>query len=312
MKKISIIGAGNVGANVAVKIAERNLVKEIVILDIVEGIARGKALDLAESSSIMGFQTKISGTRDYKAIEDSQLIIVTAGYPRKPGMVRRDLVEKNSGITALIAKEIKENAPEAIIINVTNPLDEMTYLIYALGNFLPNQVLGMAGVLDSSRLCYFISEILGIPPQSIEATVLGGHGETMVSLMRLAKVGGKPISDKLTVKQIEEVIERTRHAGAEIVSLLGKGSAYYAPSAAVYEMARAIIEDTKRVLPCSICLSGEYGYEGIFLGVPVSLGKDGVEKIIELKLNSKEKEALNKSAEVTRKGIEELKEEYNL
>jgi len=312
MRKVSIIGAGNVGANVAVKLAERNLVEEIVLVDIVEGLARGKALDLAESSPVMGYQTKISGTSHYREIKNSQLVIVTAGYPRKPGMVRRDLLEKNSEIISSVAKEIKENAPETVVINVTNPLDEMTYLIYALGEFPPNQILGMAGVLDSSRLRYFISEVLKVNPEFVEATVLGGHGETMVPLMRLAKVQGKSISDELSSEQVEKIVEHTRQAGAEIVSLLGKGSAYYAPSAAVYKMAKAIIEDSKKILPCSVYLSGQYGYKDCFLGLPACLGKKGVEKIIELNLNSEEKEILNRSAEVTYRGIEDLKKKYEL
>ncbi len=312
MSKVSIIGAGNVGANVAVKIAEGNLVEEIVLLDILEGVARGKALDLAESSPIMDCQTKIMGTRDYKQIAKSQLVIVTAGYPRRPGMVRRDLLEKNSGIISSVAEQIKENAPETVVINVTNPLDEMTYLIYARGEFSPNQVLGMAGVLDSSRLRYFISEVLKVKPQSVEAMVLGGHGETMVPLMRLAKARNKSVSRELSKEQIEEIVERTRNAGAEIVSLLGKGSAFYAPSAAVYEMAKAIIEDSKKVLPCSAYLSGQYGYEDFFLGVPVRLGRDGAEKIIEVALNPEEREALNRSAGITRRGTEELKEQFSL
>ena len=312
MSKVSIIGAGNVGANAAVKIAEGNLVEEIVLLDVLEGMARGKALDLAESSPIMGYQTKILGTRDYKEIKKSQLVIVTAGYPRKPGMVRKDLLDKNSGVISSIAKEIKENAPEAVVINVTNPLDEMTYLIYARGEFSPNQVLGMAGVLDSSRLRYFISEVLKVKPQSVEAMVLGGHGETMVPLVRLARAGNKSVSHELSKEQIEEIVERTRNAGAEIVSLLEKGSAFYAPSAAVYEMAKAVIEDSKKVLPCSAYLSGQYGYEGFFLGVPVRLGKGGAEKIIEVALNPAEREALNRSAEAARRGTEELKEQYGL
>ncbi len=312
MEKISIIGAGNVGANIAVKIAEHNLADEIVLLDIYEGIARGKALDLAESSPIMGYQTGLRGTGNYKDIQNSRVVVITAGYPRTPGMLRKDLLEKNSEIIYSIAQEIKENSPEAIVINVTNPLDEMTYLIYATGNFPADKVLGMAGVLDSSRLRYFIAEFLKVNPQSVEAMVLGGHGETMVPLMQQAKVNGELVSGKIPAEKIEEIIERTRKAGAEIVSLLGKGSAFYAPSAAVYEMVKAVIEDKQEILPCSVYLSGEYGVKDCFLGVPVRLGRRGVMEVIEMDLDAEEKRALEKSAEITRRGIEEVKIKYGL
>lgn len=290
--KISIIGAGFVGATAAHWIASRDL-GQIILLDIQDGIPQGKALDLLQSSPIARFSSRVIGTNDYKDTSDSDVVVITAGMPRKPGMSRDELL----GINAKIVKEVTQNvaaySPKSILIVATNPLDAMVYAAWKASGFESKRVIGMAGVLDSSRMRTFIACELGVAAEDVSALVLGGHGDTMVPLMRHATVGGAPVSNLLSKEKLDAIVQRTRDGGAEIVNLLKTGSAYYAPAAALMEMVESILKDKKRVLPCAAYLNGEYGASGFFIGVPVVLGKDGVEKIIEVALNEEEKRAFD-------------------
>jgi malate dehydrogenase len=304
-QKVTIIGAGNVGATTAMMIAHSGIA-DVVLFDIVEGMPQGKALDIAESCPLWNSSSKIKGTNTYDDIKGSDIIVITAGLARKPGMSRSDLLHANANIVKNISLEIAKRAKDAIIIVVTNPMDVMAQLVWKTTEFSCKRVMGMGGVLDSSRLIYFISNELDISPTDIEAIVLGGHGDDMVPLSRFTTVKGIPLAEIISKKKIKKLIERTRHGGAEIVSLLKTGSAYYAPASSTFHMIKAIILDEKRMLPCAAFLNGEYGFKDVYMGVPVILGKDGVEKIIEIKLTKEEKQAFRKSYESVIKLIKQL------
>lgn len=305
--KISVIGAGNVGATLAMRIAENDLA-DVVLLDIAEGICLGKAMDLTDAAPVINHDRKILPTTNYKDIEGSKIVVVTAGFPRMPGMNREELLLKNSSIVKEAAGNIKKFCPEAIIIVVTNPLDAMTYLVFKESGFPKNRVLGMAGVLDTSRFTALVAGELNVRHRDIETYMIGSHGDTMVPLISHTKVKGEPISKVLSSERIEEVVKRTRARGAEIVGALKAGSAYYAPSASTFSMVEAILKDAKRTLCVSCFLDGEYGLKDICIGVPAKLGKNGIEKVIELKLTEKEAQEFKNSAEVIRKTTTKLKE----
>ncbi len=294
-KKVAVIGAGNVGATCAFVLAERKI-GEIVLLDIFEGFAKGKALDMSQGGQILNYDGRITGTSDYKDIADSDVVVVTSGFPRKPGMTREDLVEKNAEIITQVGKGIKQFAPNSVIVMVTNPLDLMTYHMQKITQFSAERVVGQAGILDSARMTHFVSEELGVSNEDVQAMVLGGHGDTMVPLPRYTTVSGIPITQLISNERIKQISERTAGGGGEIVKLLERGSAFYAPGSAAAIMAESILNDRKRLLPCSAYLSGQYGLDDIYIGVPVILGKNGVEKIIELELESDELESLSSSA----------------
>ncbi|MFH1379612.1 MAG: malate dehydrogenase [bacterium] len=295
--RISVIGAGNVGATLAMRCAEKEL-GDIVLVDIVEGIPQGKALDLLESAPISGYNISIIGTNNYQDTAGSDVIVITSGIPRKPGMSREDLVKTNTEVVRKVTNAVCEKSPEAILIIVTNPLDVMAYVAYRASAFPKERVIGMAGILDTARFRTFIAEELSVSPVSVQACVLGGHGDSMVPCRKYASVSGIPVEKLIPHKRFEELIERTRNGGAEIVKLLKTGSAFYAPSAAACEMVESIIKDQKKILPCSVYCQGEYGIKNTFAGVPVKLGSQGVEKIVEVDLTSEESAALKKSAEV--------------
>ncbi len=302
LNKISIIGAGMVGSTTAHWMAEREL-GDIVLVDIPEvgDMPKGKALDLMEAGPIFGFDTKLMGTHDYADIEGSDIVVVTAGMPRKPGMSREDLVGVNTNIVRSVAEKIAKYAPDAIVIVVTNPLDTMAYLTWKVTGFPKERVMGQAGVLDSARMRTFIAMELGVSVENTHAFVLGGHGDEMVPLPRYSTVAGIPITHLLPKERIDAIVERTRKGGGEIVKLLGKGSAFYAPGAAVTKMVEAILKDKKLILPASAYLDGEYGLRDIYFGVPVVLGRKGVERIIEIELTDEEKEAMKRSEQLIRK-----------
>ena len=306
MKKISLIGAGQIGGTLAHLIGIKELANEVVLFDVASGIAKGKALDIAQSSSVDGFDVKFSGTDNYEDIKNSDVIIVTAGVPRKPGMSRDDLLGINLKIIKQVAEGIKQHAPNAFVICITNPLDVMVMAFQKYSNLPSNKVVGMAGILDSSRFKLFLSLELNVPVKEIEAMVMGGHGDTMVPLPRFTKVSGKPLLElvkegKLSNDRLENINQRTRDGGAEIVKFLEKGSAFYAPAASGVEMASAYLNDRKKVLPCAAYLSGEYGIEGIYAGVPVIIGKNGVEKIEEINLDDNEKKEFMNSIDSVKK-----------
>ena len=305
--KITVIGAGNVGATTACKLVEKELANEVVVLDIVEGIPQGKALDLWESAPIEGFDTRCVGTNDYKDTAKSDIVVVTAGLPRKPGMSRDDLLEANANIVNTVAVNLKTTSPGAIVIVVSNPLDVMTYLMLKVTGFPPQRVFGMAGVLDTARFRSFIALELNVSVRDISAMVLGGHGDSMVPLVRYTTVAGVPLNELLDQAAIERLVQRTRDGGAEIVKYLKTGSAYYAPAAAVVEMVDSVVNDKKRVLPCACHLSGQYGLKDVYVGVPAKLGSRGVEEVIELELTDQDRAALNKSAEDVKSNIAKLK-----
>ena len=295
MTKISLIGAGQIGGTLAHLIGTKELVDEVVMFDVASGIAKGKALDIAQSSSVDGFNVKFSGTDDYKDIKDSDVIIITAGVPRKPGMSRDDLLGINLKIIKQVAEGIKQNAPNAFVICITNPLDVMVMPFQKFSGLPSNKVVGMAGILDSSRFKLFLSLELNVPVKEIDAMVMGGHGDTMVPMPRFTKVSGKPLLDlvkegKISQERLEEINQRTRDGGAEIVKYLEKGSAFYAPAASGVQMAEAYLKDKKKLLPCAVQLNGEYGVTGVYAGVPVVIGKNGVEKIEQVDLDDKENE----------------------
>ena len=305
-KKISIIGAGFVGATAAHWAAEKEL-GDVVLMDILEGIPQGKALDLFEASPIEGFDARVVGTKGYEETEDSDVVIVTSGVPRKPGMSREDLLDINKKIIESVVSQVVEKSPKAILIMVTNPLDTMTYLAYKKSGFPKERVMGMAGVLDTARFRAFIAMELGVSVEDIQTLLLGGHGDEMVPLPRYTTVSGIPLSQLLSKETIDRLVDRTRKGGGEIVNLLKTGSAFYAPSAGAIQMAEAILKDKKRILPCCVYLDGEYGLKDICFGVPIKLGAKGVESIIELQLAEEEKALVAKSAESVKKSIAELK-----
>ena len=306
MSKISLIGAGQIGGTLAHLIGIKELVNEIVLFDVASGIAKGKALDIAQSSSIDGFNVKLSGTDNYKDIKNSDVIIITAGVPRKPGMSRDDLLGINLKIIKQVAEGIKQNSPSAFVICITNPLDVMVMALQKYSGLPANKVVGMAGILDSSRFKLFLSLELNVPVKDIETTVMGGHGDTMVPLPRFTKVLGKPLLDlikdgKISEEKLESINQRTRDGGAEIVKYLEKGSAFYAPAASGVQMAESYLNNLKQTLPCAVFLNGEYGFKNVYAGVPVIIGNNGVEKIEEIELDEKERNEFNQSVESVKK-----------
>lgn len=294
-KKITVIGAGNVGASCATRLADKEL-GDVVIVDILEGIPTGKGLDIRQSCPVEGSDVKVVGTNDYQETANSDIVVVTAGFARKPGMSRDDLLWANYEIVASTVRQAVQYSPNAILIVVTNPLDAMCHVAWKVSGFPKNRVVGMAGILDTARFRAFLAEALDVSVESVVAFVLGGHGDTMVPLVRYTSVAGIPVTDLLDEATLNQIVERTRFGGGEIVKYLKTGSAYYAPSAATVEMVESILKDKKKVLPCSVLLEGEYGINGLFVGVPVKLGASGVEKIYEIKLTEEESAALRKSA----------------
>jgi malate dehydrogenase len=303
---ITVVGAGNVGATTAQRLAEKELAKQVVLVDILEGIPQGKALDQWETAPIEGFDTRVIGTNGYAESEGSDLVIITAGIARKPGMSRDDLMNTNAGIVKAVAEQVARTSPNAIVIVVSNPLDVMCHVTKKVTGFPRERVLGMAGVLDTARYRAFLAEALDVSVRDIQAMVLGGHGDTMVPLVSYTRVAGIPVTQLLERAVLDKILERTRNGGAEIVQYLKSGSAYYAPSAAAVQMAEAIVFDQKRVLPCSVWLDGEYGQSGIFLGVPCKLGRRGLEAILDVELTPAERVALGRSAEAVREPMAKL------
>ncbi|MFQ5703927.1 MAG: malate dehydrogenase [Gemmatimonadales bacterium] len=306
MNKITIVGAGHVGATTAQRIAEKALARQVVLIDIIEGVPQGKGLDMWESAPIEGFDSRILGSNDYADTAGSDLFIVTAGIARKPGMSRDDLVNTNVQIVKSVSSEIKRYAPESIVIVVSNPLDVMAWVAKEVTGFPRERVIGMAGVLDTARYRSFLAEALDVSVRDIQAMVLGGHGDTMVPLISYTTVSGIPITQLMDRKSLDAIVERTRKGGAEIVGYLKTGSAYYAPSAAATEMAESIALDKKRILPCAAWMQGEYGVENLYLGVPCKLGSGGLEQILEVELTSKELVELRKSADAVRATMERV------
>jgi malate dehydrogenase len=305
-EKITVVGAGHVGEICALRLAEKELCREVVLVDIVEGIPQGKGLDQWESAPVEGFDTRITGTQEYDPAEGSDIFIVTAGLARTPGMSRDDLLAKNAAIVRSVSEEIVRVAPDAIVIMVSNPLDVMSYVAKETTGFPRERIVGMAGVLDTARFRSFIALELDVSVEDIQALVLGGHGDTMVPLVSYTTVSGIPLTQLLPQDRIDALIERTRKGGGEIVAHLKTGSAYYAPSAAAVQMAEAIVKDKKRILPCAAWLEGEYGLDGLFMGVPCKLGRGGLEKVLEVDLNDDERAALNTSAEHVRDTMAKL------
>lgn len=303
--KVTVIGAGNVGATAAECVARKDVVKEVVLIDIVEGLPQGKALDMQESAPIHLFDTRVYGTNDYADTANSDICVITAGLARKPGMSRDDLLGKNASIVQAVTRQFATQSPNAIIIVVSNPLDVMSYVAYTASGFPANRVMGMAGVLDTARYRAFIATELGVSVRDIQALLMGGHGDTMVPLPRFTTVGGVPLTELLSEQKINEIVERTKFGGGEIVKLMGT-SAWYAPGAAAAEMVEAIAKDSGRVLPCAAMLTGQYGYKDLFIGVPVRLGRKGIEEIIEVKLSDHEEQLLKKSAEAVKAGVADL------
>lgn len=302
-KKVTVVGAGNVGATAAQRLAEKELC-DVVLVDIIEGVPQGKALDLTEAAPVEKHDARLTGTNAYDETAGSDIVIITAGIPRKPGMSRDDLISTNAGIMKSVTKQVVAHSPESILIIVSNPLDAMCHVAFDASGFSKQRVMGMAGVLDSARFRAFIAMELGVSVENTHAFVLGGHGDTMVPLPRYSTVAGIPITELMPPERIESIVDRTRNGGAEIVGLLKTGSAYYAPASAAVEMAESILKDKKKILPCAAYLQGEYGLEDLFIGVPVKLGSGGIEDIVEIRLTEEEQAALNKSAE----SVQELKE----
>ncbi|MCX6620219.1 MAG: malate dehydrogenase [Acidobacteria bacterium] len=294
-KKVTVVGAGNVGANCALRIADKELA-DVVLVDVVEGVPQGKGLDLLESGPIQGYDVNITGTNGYEATANSDIVVITAGFPRKPGMSRDDLLMANYEVVKTATEQAVKYSPNAILILVTNPLDAMCWTAYQVSKFSKNRVIGMAGVLDTARFRTFIAEELGVSMENVTAVVMGGHGDTMVPIVRLSSVSGIPLTELMDQATLDRLVQRTRDGGAEIVKYLKTGSAYYAPSAATIEMVESILKDKKKVLPCAALLEGEYGINGLFVGVPVKLGTHGIEKIYEIRLNAEEQAQLDKSA----------------
>ncbi len=305
-QKVTVVGAGNVGATAAQRLAEKELC-DVVLIDIIDGVPQGKSLDLAQAAPIEKHDAHLTGANSYEASSNSDIVIITAGIPRKPGMSRDDLLSTNRGIMRNVVRQVAAYSQNAILIIVSNPLDAMCHVAMEESGFPKNRVIGMAGVLDSARFRTFISMELNVSVENIHALVLGGHGDTMVPLPRFSTVAGIPITELLTPERIEALATRTRNGGAEIVSLLKTGSAYYAPASAAVEMAESILKDKKKILPCAAYLEGEYGISNLFVGVPVKLGKNGIEQIISLKLSADEQQALNKSAAAVKELVDTMK-----
>jgi malate dehydrogenase len=306
MAKVTVVGAGNVGSNTARRVAERGLADEVVMIDIVEGLPQGLALDIGQSAPVEGFETRVTGTNHYSDTAGSDVAVITAGLARQPGMSRLDLLEKNAEIVGSVTEQLAEHSPDGVIIVVSNPLDEMTYLAALVSGFPKERVMGMAGVLDSSRLRYFIAEALGVAPSSVEAITLGSHGDQMVALPRRATVDGKPLPDLVDEETLDALFARTRDAGAEIVGYLRKGSAYYAPSSSAAAMVAAVLGDTGEVLPTCAWTTGQYGISDVYLGVPARLGAGGVTEIVDLELTEGERDQLAEAAEAIRAKCREL------
>jgi len=305
-KKVTVIGAGHVGATAAQRLAEKELC-DVVLIDIIEGVPQGKALDLAEAAPIEKHDARLTGANEYDVSKGSDIVIITAGIPRKPGMSRDDLLKTNANIMKDVTQKIVQHSPEAVLIIVSNPLDAMCHVAYEAAGFPKNRVIGMAGVLDSARFRTFIAMELDVSVENTRAFVLGGHGDTMVPLPRYSTVAGIPITELMPKERIDALVERTATGGAEIVSLLKTGSAYYAPASAAVEMAESILKDKKKILPCAAYLEGEYGINDLFIGVPVKLGAGGVEEIIQISLTDEEQAALDKSAGAVEELVEALK-----
>jgi malate dehydrogenase len=305
-KKIALIGAGQIGGTLALLAGQKEL-GDVVLVDIMDGVAKGKALDLQETRGVTKFDVDLTGggVEDYSVIKNADVCIVTAGIPRKPGMSREDLLKVNLEAITKVATGIKENAPNAFVIVVTNPLDSMVYAMHKITGFPKNRVVGMAGVLDTARFQFFVGEAAGVSPQDVNALVLGGHGDDMVPLLRYSSVNGVPLTKLLEKAKLDSIVDRTRKGGGEIVALLKTGSAFYAPAVSAIAMAESYLRDKKRVLPCSTLLEGQYGVKGIFLGVPVVIGAGGVERVLEVELNDEEKAMLSKSVESVRKSVAE-------
>ena len=303
--KITVVGAGNVGATTAQRLAERDYA-DVVLVDIVEGMPQGKCLDLNQAGPVVGYEATLTGTNGYEETSGSDIVVITSGFPRQPGMSRDDLLAKNKEIVGGVAKQVAERSPDAIVIVVTNPLDAMCHVALDVTQFPRQRVIGMAGVLDSARFRTFLAWELGVSVRDVTGFVLGGHGDTMVPVVSYSNVAGVPIRQKISDGRIEEIVQRTRDGGAEVVKLLQKGSAFYAPAAAVAEMVDSIIHDQKRVLPCAALCQGEFGVDGLFVGVPVRLGKEGVEEIVEIDLEDDEKQQLEKSAAAVKELVEAM------
>jgi malate dehydrogenase len=306
VNKITVVGAGNVGATAAQRVAEKELARQVILVDIVEGVPQGKGLDQWQSAPIELYDSRIIGTNGYDETENSEIVIITAGIARKPGMSRDDLMNTNAGIVKGVSEQVARTSPNAIVIVVSNPLDVMCYVAKKATGFPRQRVLGMAGVLDTARYRAFLAEALDVSVRDIQAMVLGGHGDTMVPLISYTSVSGIPITQLLDRAALDKIVDRTRNGGAEIVAFLKTGSAYYAPSAGAVQMAEAIVNDQKRILPCAAWLEGEYGMRDLFLGVPCKLGRGGLEKVIEVELTSAERVALGKSAEAVREPMAKL------
>jgi malate dehydrogenase len=307
VNKITVVGAGNVGATTAQRVAEKELARIVVMVDVAEGIPQGKGLDQWQSAPIEGFDSRIIGSNGYDESKDSDIVIITAGIARKPGMSRDDLLNTNAGIVKSVAEQVKATSPRAIIIVVSNPLDVMCYVAMKASGFPRERVIGMAGVLDTARYRGFLAEALDVSVRDIQAMVLGGHGDTMVPLISYTSVSGIPVTQMMDRAKLDAIVDRTRNGGAEIVKHLKTGSAYYAPSAGAVQMAEAIVNDQRRILPCAAWLQGEYGMKDLFLGVPCKLGKGGLQKIVEVELTKDERAALEKSAEAVREPMRAVK-----
>ena len=305
-KKVTVVGAGNVGANCGLRIAEKELA-DVVLVDVIEGVPQGKGLDLLQSGPIQGYDVQLTGSNDYEPTAGSDIAILTAGFPRTPGMSRDDLLMKNYDVVRAATEQIVKYSPNCILIVVTNPLDAMAQAAYWVSKFSKNRVVGMAGVLDSARFRTFIAAQLKVSIENVTAVVMGGHGDTMVPVVRLSNVAGIPITELMDQTTIDRIVDRTRNGGAEIVKYLKTGSAYYAPSAAAVEMAESILRDKKKVLPCAAYLEGEYGINGLFVGVPVKLGARGIEQIYQVKLTAEEQAMLKKSAAAVEELVEVMK-----
>ena len=303
---ITVVGAGNVGATTAQRIAEKELSRRVVLVDIIEGVPQGNGLDQWQTAPIEGFDSRVIGTNGYEETAGSEIVIITAGIARKPGMSRDDLMNTNAGIVKAVSEQVAKTSPNAIVIVVSNPLDVMCYVVKKVTGFPRERVLGMAGVLDTARYRAFLAEALDVSVRDIQAMVLGGHGDTMVPLVNYTTVSGIPVTQLMPREQLDKIVSRTRTGGAEIVSLLKTGSAYYAPSAAAVQMAESIVGDQKRLLPCSVWLEGEYGHSDLFLGVPCKIGRRGLESVIEVLLTAEERSALAKSADAVREPMASL------
>ena len=305
-RKVTIVGSGNVGATTAHWIVGKELA-DVVLIDIIDGVPQGKALDLQQSGPVEGFDSRLVGTNDYRDSADSDIVVITAGLPRKPGMSRDDLLMKNYEIVKGVTEQVVKVSPQCILIVVSNPLDAMVQTAYRISGFPRNRVIGMAGILDSARFRTFIAQELSVSVENVHAFVLGGHGDTMVPLPRYSTVAGIPITELLPRERIDALVQRTANGGAEIVGLLKTGSAYYAPSAAVTEMVEAIFKDKRKILPCAAYLEGEYGVDGLFVGVPVKLGQNGIEEIVQIDLRPEEEAALKKSAAAVKELVDIIK-----